>query len=240
MSTVFNASQLEAVHRAAQGHEARMVHFLQELIAIPSESAQERPVIQRIAAEMEAVGFDQIHIDPMGNLLGRIGSGKTVIAIDTHIDTVGIGNREEWARDPYGAVLENGIIYGRGASDQKGPMASMVYAGKMIKELDLLDDFTLYMAATVQEEDCDGLCWQYIVNEDGIRPEVVVITEPTNLNVYRGHRGRMEIGVATRGKSCHASAPERGVNAIYRMTPLVREIERLNNRIGVPRGVRSK
>jgi len=231
MSTVFNASQLEAVHRAAQGHEARMVHFLQELIAIPSESAQERPVIQRIAAEMEAVGFDQIHIDPMGNLLGRIGSGKTVIAIDTHIDTVGIGNREEWARDPYGAVLENGIIYGRGASDQKGPMASMVYAGKMIKELDLLDDFTLYMAATVQEEDCDGLCWQYIVNEDGVRPEVVVITEPTNLNVYRGHRGRMEIGVATRGKSCHASAPERGVNAIYRMTPLVREIERLNERL---------
>jgi len=227
----FSPSQTQAIRRAAARHEPDMVQFLRELIAIPSESGQERAVIQRIAGEMESVGFDEVDIDPMGNLLGRIGDGRRVVAIDTHVDTVGVGNLSEWARDPYGAVLEDGIIYGRGASDQKGPMASMVYAGKMIKALGLEDDYTLYIVATVQEEDCDGLCWQYIVNEDGVRPDVVVITEPTNLNVYRGHRGRIEIEVSTKGKSCHASAPERGVNAVCNMMPVIQEIVQLNERL---------
>jgi putative selenium metabolism hydrolase len=231
MSNALSQAQIQAVHDAAKKYESNMVKFLQEIIAIPSESSQEKEVVERIAEEMKAVGFDEVIIDPMGNLIGRIGSGSEIIAIDTHVDTVGIGNLDEWERDPYAAVLEDGIIYGRGTSDQKGPMASMVYAGKMIKELDLLDDYTLYMVATVQEEDCDGLCWQYIVNEVGIRPDVVVITEPTNLGVYRGHRGRMEIGITTSGKSCHASAPERGVNAIYKMNPIINEIEKLNERL---------
>jgi putative selenium metabolism hydrolase len=85
---------------------------------------------------------------------------------------------------------------------------------------------------SVQEEDCDGLCWQYILNEGGLRPEAVVIAEPTNLGIYRGHRGRMEIEVRTQGVSCHGSAPERGVNAIYKMAPIVADIERLNERLG--------
>lgn len=229
--SALSQEQIQAVHAAAKQYEPNIVKFLQDIIAIPSESSEEKEVVARIAQEMEAVGFDEVKIDPMGNLMGRIGNGSKIIAIDTHVDTVGIGNRDEWARDPYAATLEDGIIYGRGASDQKGPMSSMVYAGKMIKELDLLDDYTLYMVATVQEEDCDGLCWQYIVNEVGIKPDVVVITEPTNLNVYRGHRGRMEIGVTTTGKSCHASAPERGDNAIYKMKPIIDEIEKLNDQL---------
>jgi putative selenium metabolism hydrolase len=92
----------------------------------------------------------------------------------------------------------------------------MVYAGKIIKDLGLEDDYTLIVTGTVQEEDCDGLCWQYIVNESNIKPEFVVITEPTSLNIYRGHRGRMEIKVTTHGVSCHGSAPERGDNAIFK------------------------
>lgn len=231
MPQPLTAEQLQAVQQAAQAHQPQIVQFLREIIAIPSESSQEKAVVERIAREMQQVGFDEVTVDPMGNLLGRIGSGPRVVAIDTHVDTVGVGNRQEWPRDPYAAELVDGVIYGRGASDQKGPMASMVYAGKIIQELGLHDDYTLYMVASVQEEDCDGLCWQYIVNEDGIRPEVVVITEPTNLGVYRGHRGRMEIGVTTRGVSCHASAPERGENAIYKMTPVIRQIEALNARL---------
>jgi putative selenium metabolism hydrolase len=81
------------------------------------------------------------------------------------------------------------------------------------------------------EEDCDGLCWQYILREGVLKPDVVVITEPTNLGVYRGHRGRMEIEVRTQGLSCHGSAPERGINAIYRMAPIIADIERLNERL---------
>ena len=127
--------------------------------------------------------------------------------------------------------MENGIIYGRGASDQKGGMASLVYAARIIRDLGLDGDYSLWITGTVQEEDCDGLCWQYILREGILAPEIVVITEPTNLNVYRGHRGRMEIGVTTRGISCHGSAPERGRNAVYGIAKVVNEIEKLNDRL---------
>jgi len=177
------------------------------------------------------VGFDEIRIDAMGNVLGRIGSGKRVIMMDAHIDTVGIGDPKEWAWDPYKGKVEDGFIYGRGAGDQRAGMASMVYAGKMIKDLKLEGDYTLWVVGSVQEEDCDGLAWVYILKEDDIRPDCVVITEATNLRVYRGHRGRMEIEVHMRGRSCHASAPERGDNPIYKIAPLIAQIEELNTRL---------
>jgi putative selenium metabolism hydrolase len=209
-----------------------MVGFLRDLIAIPAESCHEAPVISRIREEMEIAGFDEIRIDRMGNILGRIGAGKTVIMMDSHTDTVGIGDPNEWRWDPYQGKVENGYVYGRGACDQRAGMASLVYAGKMIKELGLAGDYTFYVVGSVQEEDCDGLPWVYILNEDGIRPDCVVITEPTNLRIYRGHRGRMEIEVHLRGASCHASAPERGENPIYPMSRLIAEVERLNARLG--------
>ena len=221
------------IMEAAQKYADDMTKFLRDMIAIPSESCQEKEVIQRIKAEMEKVGFDEVRIDKMGNVLGRIGNGKHVIAMDAHIDTVGVGDPEAWRHDPYKGKLENGIIYGRGASDQEGGMASMVYAGKIIKDLKLEGDYTLWVTGTVNEEDCDGQCWQYILKEKVLnpQPEVVIITEPTNLNIYRGHRGRMEIGVTAKGVSCHGSAPERGVNAVYKMAKIINEIEKLNDRI---------
>jgi putative selenium metabolism hydrolase len=231
-----NALFPEAIHRQrlaalAQRYEPDIVRFLRDLIAIPAESGHEAPVIERIHQEMRTVGFDGVRIDGMGNILGRIGSGKTIIMMDSHTDTVGVGDPKEWAWDPYQGKVDDGYIYGRGACDQRAGMASMVYAGKMIKELGLEGDYTLYVVGSVQEEDCDGLAWLYILNEDGIRPECVVITEPSSLRIYRGHRGRMEIEVHLRGRSCHASAPERGDNPIYKMTRLVAEIEKLNERL---------
>ncbi len=221
----------EKILEKAQSYEAEMVRFLRELIAIPSESCQEGRVIQHINQEMLKVGFDDVQIDPMGNIIGRIGSGKTILAIDAHVDTVGVGNIDQWKYDPYDGKFENSIIYGRGAADQEGALPAMIYGAKIIKDLNLEGDYTLYIVGTVQEEDCDGLCWQYIINEDKIRPECVVITDSTDCRVLRGHRGRMEIGVTTEGVSCHASAPERGVNAIYKMTKIIQEIEKLNDRL---------
>jgi putative selenium metabolism hydrolase len=225
---MINAPEIAA---AAQSYEADIVGFLRDLIAIPAESSHEGPVIQRIRQEMEKAGFDEIRIDPMGNILGRIGSGKTVIMMDSHTDTVGVGDPKEWAWDPYKGKVEDGYVYGRGAGDQRAGMASMVYAGKIIKDLGLLGDYTLWVVGSVQEEDCDGLAWVYILKEDGIRPDCVLVTEPTNLRIYRGQRGRMEIEVHLRGRSCHASAPERGDNPIYKMSRLVQEVEKLNTRL---------
>jgi putative selenium metabolism hydrolase len=215
----------------AQAYEGQMVSFLRELVAIPAESGHEKPVIERIQREMEKAGFDEIRTDPMGNLLGRIGSGKKIIMMDSHTDAVGVGDPREWAWDPYKGKVEDGFVYGRASGDQRGAMASLVYAGKIIKELGLDGDYTLYVVGSVQEEDCEGLAWLYILKEDGIAADCVVLTEPTNMQICRGQRGRMEIGVHFRGRSCHASAPERGDNPIYKMIPLVREVEALNTRL---------
>jgi len=212
----------------AKEYKANMSKFLRDIIAIPSESSREKDVILRIKEEMTKVGFDKIKIDPMGNILGYIGNGKHLIAMDAHIDTVKVGDPKLWKYDPYKGYEDEEIIVGRGASDQKGGMASMVYAGKIIKDLNLEGDYTLLVTGTVQEEDCDGLCWQYIIDKDKIKPEFVVITEPTSCNIYRGHRGRMEIKVTTHGVSCHGSAPERGENAIYKMAPILNELKALH------------
>ena len=224
-------TDFEKVLKMAKKYEPEMTKFLRDMIAIPSESCQEKKVILRIKEEMEKVGFDKAEIDPMGNVLGYIGHGKHMIAMDAHIDTVGVGNLENWKYDPYKGFEDAEIIFGRGASDQEGGMASMVYAGKIIKELGLEDEYTLVIVGSVQEEDCDGLCWQYIINEDKLKPEFVVLTEPTDGKIYRGHRGRMEIRVATRGVSCHGSAPERGDNAIYKMAPIINELKALHENI---------
>ena len=220
---------VERVRKAAEGYLPQMTRFLRDLIAIPSESCEEEGVIRRAVREMEALGFDEAFIDGEGNALGFMGTGDRIIAFDGHIDTVGIGNRDNWTDDPYRGYETDEIIYGRGGSDQEGGVISAIYGAKIMKDLGLIPEgCRILVTATVQEEDCDGLCWQYIHKEDGITPEFVVSTEPTDGGIYRGHRGRMEIRVDVAGVSCHGSAPERGDNAIYKMADILREIRALN------------
>lgn len=218
-----------AIKKAAQGYEADMTRFLRELVAIPGESCGEEGHVRRIKAEMEKVGFDKAEIDPQGNIIGWMGSGGKIIGFDAHIDTVGVGNIDNWTFDPYAGFESDTEIGGRGTSDQLGGIVSAVYGAKIMKDLGLLSDkYTVLVTGTVQEEDCDGLCWQYIINEDKIRPEFVVSTEPTDGGIYRGQRGRMEIRVDVSGISSHGSAPERGDNAIYKMADILQDIRALN------------
>ncbi len=220
------------IKAAAESYQADMTTFLRELVRIPGESCEEKGHIERIEKEMKKVGFDRVEIDPMGNILGYMGDGPTLIAFDAHIDNVGIGNIDNWEFDPYEGYENETEIGGRGTSDQLGGIVSSVYGAKIMKDLGLLNDkYTVLVTGTVQEEDCDGLCWQYIINEDKIRPEFVVITEPTDGNIYRGQRGRMEIRVDVKGVSCHGSAPERGDNAIYKMADILQEVRALNDKL---------
>ena len=217
------------INAAAEGYKADMTRFLRDLVKIPGESCGEKGHVMRIKEEMEKLGFDKVQIDPMGNILGFMGSGQTLIGFDAHIDTVGIGNRDNWEFDPYEGYETDSEIGGRGTSDQMGGIVSAVYGAKIMKDLGLLNDkFQVVVTGTVQEEDCDGLCWQYIIHEDKVRPEFVVSTEPTDGGIYRGQRGRMEIRVDVKGISCHGSAPERGDNAIYKMADILQDIRALN------------
>ena len=224
------ALNCSAIKAAAEGYRADMVRFLRAMISHPSESCEEKEVVACIKAEMEKLGYDKVEVDGLGNVIGWMGKGEKIIAIDSHIDTVGIGNRENWTADPYEGYETDEIIYGRGASDQEGGMASAVYGVKIMKDLGLIPEgYRIMVVGSVQEEDCDGMCWQYIVNKDGVRPEFVISTEPTDGGIYRGQRGRMEIRVDVRGVSCHGSAPERGDNAIYKMADILQDIRALNN-----------
>lgn len=222
----------EVIKKTAQSYQKDMTKFLRDLVKIPGESCGEEKVIRRIEKEMNNLGFNKVEIDKMGNILGYMGTGKTLIAYDAHIDTVGIGEKSNWNFDPYEGYETDTEIGGRGTSDQLGGIVSAIYGAKIMKDLNLLSDkYTVLVTGTVQEEDCDGLCWQYIINEDKIRPEFVVITEPTNGNIYRGQRGRMEIRVEVKGISCHGSAPERGENAIYKMADILQEVRALNDNL---------
>ena len=219
----------EKIKAAAESYRPDMVRFLRRMISHPSESCEEKEVVSCIKEEMEKLGFDKVEVDGLGNIIGWIGDGDRILAIESHIDTVGIGNPENWSHDPYEGYETDEIIYGRGGSDQEGGMASAVYSAKIMKDLDLIPrGCRVMIVGSVQEEDCDGMCWQYIYNKDKLVPEFVISTEPTDGGIYRGHRGRMEIRVDVKGVSCHGSAPDRGDNAIYKMADIIADVRALN------------
>ena len=217
-----------SILKAARDSKERMISFLRDIIAIPSFSGEEGEVIDRILIEMGAVGFDEVFVDKIGNIIGRIGSGSRKLVYDSHVDTVGVGDYESWKFDPFVGKIDNGILYGRGASDNKAAIATMVHGAKIIKNLKLAEDYTLYVVGTVMEESCDGMAIEHLLTETLTDVEAVLLGECTNLNIYRGHRGRIELKVDVNGVSCHASAPERGENAIYKMNPVIKSIEALN------------
>ena len=223
----------KTILKKAEEYSNYTANNLSKLIKIKSLSGEEEGVAKALKQMMEEAGFDEARIDGLGNVIGRIGSGKKIIAIDGHIDTVDLGNSEDWDFHPLCGEIKDGFVLGRGTVDQSGGPAAFITAGRILKEIGLPDDVTVYFTGTVMEEDCDGLCWNYIIEEDKIKPDYVIVTEPTNLNIYRGHRGRMEIEISFYGLSSHGSAPERGKNAIYLASKAALEIEKLNERLAV-------
>ena len=220
-----------------------MIAFLQDIVHIPSCSTQEKEMAERLMAEMEKVGFRDVHIDRIGNVVGRVGIGSgRVLLYDGHMDVVGIGDASKWKHDPFGAEIDDGVLYGRGAVDMKGALAAMVYGAKALLDQNVVLRGELYLAGTVQEEPCEGLGVKVLIEEEGLIPDYVLLGEPTNLQVCRGQRGRVEIKVVTYGRACHASTPDLGENAIYSASRVIfgvemvqaeidRKIERLRRRI---------
>jgi putative selenium metabolism hydrolase len=202
--------------------------FAQELVRTPSLSSQEGDVAALLAQEMREGGFDEVTIDRMGNVVGRIGphKGKKLL-YDGHMDTVDVGSLETWKRDPYGGIIEGGVLYGRGASDMKGALAAMVYAGKAIVESGVRLGGDLYVVGIVHEEPCEGAALQHLVELEGLRPDAIILGEATNLQLARGQRGRIELRIDIRGRSCHSAVPDKGVNAIYAATRVIVGLELL-------------
>ncbi len=209
-----------------------MLRFFREIVAIPSMEGQIGEVGKRVANEMDRLGFDDIKFDKMGNIMGRVGNGSRTMVYDSHIDTVGIGSLDSWDWDPFKGKIENGVLYARGACDEKGSTPGMIYGMAIAHELGLLEDWTIWYFGNM-EEWCDGIAANTFVEVDPmIRPDYVVIGEPTNLEVYRGQKGRLEMEIVSRGRSAHAASNHLGDNAIYNLMPIVEAIDKLEPELG--------
>ncbi len=220
------------VHEQVEGHRSDIIKFMRDICAIPSMDSQIGAVGRRISEEMRKLGFDEVRFDKMGNILGRIGSGERVIVFDSHIDTVGIGDPAEWQWDPFIGKVEEGVLFARGACDEKGSTPGMVYGLTIARKLGLLEGWTAYYFGNM-EEWCDGIAPNTFVEVDpSVRPDFVVIGEPTKMNVYRGHKGRIELKVTAKGKSAHAASNQVGINAIYLLLPVIAGIRDLEPALG--------
>ncbi|MBL8162290.1 MAG: YgeY family selenium metabolism-linked hydrolase [Anaerolineae bacterium] len=216
--------------RVASQREA-IITFLRELCAIPSYDSQIRAVGERAEAEMRKLGFDEVWFDRMGNVVGRIGDGPRKLLYDSHLDTVGIGDPAAWEWDPFQGKIEDGIFYARGACDEKNSTPGMIYGLALARDLGLLDGYTGYYFGNM-EEWCDGIAPHALVEVEGLRPDLVVVGEPTKMQVYRGHKGRVEMQVVAKGKSAHAASNFLGDNAIYKMLPVIDAISKLEPELG--------
>lgn len=211
--------------------KGEIIQFMRDICAIPSMESQIGPVGERIQAEMRKLGYDEVRFDKMGNTLGRIGNGSKVLVYDSHIDTVGVGDRDTWKWDPFIGKVEDGRLYARGACDEKGSTPGMVHGLAIARDLGLLDGYTIYYFGNM-EEWCDGLAPNAFVDFDPkIRPDFVVIGEPTMMNVYRGHKGRIELKITAMGRSAHAAVHYTGDNAVYKMISIINLIRELDRRM---------
>lgn len=213
--------QRKALQHDVEANRNAIIRFLREICAIPSMDSQIRAVGERVAEEMQRLGFDEVRWDVQGNILGRIGNGARVIVFDSHLDTVGIGDRSQWAWDPFEGKVENGVLFARGACDEKNSTPGMVYGLALARDHGLLEGWTAYYFGNI-EEWCDGIAPRVFVEHDPkVRPDFVVIGEPTRMQVYRGHKGRVELQVTVKGRSAHAASNWLGDNAIYKALPII-------------------
>ena len=217
---------IQQLNEKVAAAESDILSFFREIVAIPSMDSDIEAVGKRIGEEMTKLGYDEVFVDKYGSIVGKIGTGDKVLLYDTHIDTVGIGDPEQWEWDPFVGKVEDGMLYARGALDEKNSTPGMVYGLAMARDLGLLDGFTCYVLGNI-EEWCDGVGCAAFHDWENVHPDFVVIGEPTNMKVYRGHKGRYELEVTCKGKSAHAASNFMGDNAVTKMMPVVKAISTL-------------
>jgi len=230
MATEITPDLIQTIQARVAGQGEPIVQFMRAICAIPSIMGNIGAVGKRVISEMDRLGFEDTRSDKMGNVLGRVGNGRKILLYDSHLDTVDVGDRSDWEWDPFEGKVENGILYARGAGDEKQSTPGMIYGIALARDLGLLDGYTVYYFGNM-EEDCDGIACDALVNVEGVKPDFVVVGEPTEMNVYRGHKGRVELKVVAKGRSAHAASNQLGDNAIYKLLPVIAGIRDLNDQL---------
>jgi putative selenium metabolism hydrolase len=208
--------------------EKELIGFAQSLVRIKSFSGQEEKVVKFIEKKMNDLGYDEVIIDSMGNVVGRIGHGEKSVMFDSHIDTVEVNDEEKWDLPPFSGNIIDGHLYGRGSVDMKSGAAASIYAGAIAKKLGFDSGKTIYVSCSVFEEDCDGENLKHLFKELSFKPNYMIICEPSDNKISLGHKGKAQISIKTLGVSAHGSAPEKGTNAIYEMAEIIQRVEKTN------------
>lgn len=214
-----------------QNYEQEIISFTQDLIKIQSYSDEEEEIAKFIKSKMISLGYDKVIIDSMGNVLGKLGNGKKIIMLDSHMDTVEVDNEAAWEVPPFSGEIIGNKLYGRGSVDMKSSIAASIYAGINARELNYIPGKTIYVSCTVNEEYCDGQGLKHLLKELNVSPDYVVICEPSNNKITLGHNGKAQIKIKTYGISSHGAAPEKGVNAIYEMAEIIQRVEQRNEEL---------
>jgi succinyl-diaminopimelate desuccinylase len=200
--------------------------FAQDLIGIPGLSGNEGRVAERVCQEMESLGFEDVRIDEVGNAIGLVRGEGTAqpVLLNCHMDVVAEGDHDEWEHPPFGGVVADGFLHGRGAMDIKGPLAIQTYAAAELRGRAQGD---IIVAHTVFEER-GGLGMKHILDSGSVSPGAVIIGEATHGDICIGHRGRGEVEVVLRGVAGHASAPERARNALLGIPQVLEAVRKLS------------
>lgn len=219
------ASTAERIRGYMAAHKQEMIEFLRDLVSIPSTTYHEEQAVLWLKNKLTAYGYDEVSIDPAGNCLAAIGRGKTKVLCDAHIDTVEPGTEEAWGFNPLEMKIFNGTLSGRGVVDDKGSIAALVFAGRALRDLGLENEVTFLLSASVAEEDVEGSCVRAMMEHAGTLPDAVIVAEPSNMMVVRGHKGRALIKIEVLGKAAHASAAHHGENALIKSLPVIQAID---------------
>lgn len=226
----------QPAEKAFEKYEQDVIAFAQSLVRIPSYSDQEGDLARRIQEEMKSLGYDETFIDEVGNVVGRIGNGPKMLWFDSHMDTVEVNDAGEWFRPPFGADIVDGRMYGRGSVDMKSPLAASVYAAALARDLGYTEGKTIYVSGSVCEEFCDGENIRLLFENRKLRPDYVIICEPSDNLITLGHKGKAQVLITTHGVSAHGSAPEKGINAVYEMAEIIDRVDALNKRLSAVDG----
>jgi acetylornithine deacetylase/succinyl-diaminopimelate desuccinylase family protein len=196
-----------------------------ELVRRPSVSGEERPVADLIANFLGDHGFDaeMTEVEPgRPNVSACWGAEGPALLLTGHSDTVPVG--EGWSRDPFGAEIADGRLYGRGSCDMKAGLAGMLLAMAAVKRRLPRPARQVIFAACVDEEE-GGKGTQDALRK-GLAAEWAVIGEPTELQPIGAAKGNAYFEVKVRGRSAHAGSPELGANAIYGAAKAIEAVQR--------------
>lgn len=203
-----------------------VVNLTRELVMIPSTTGEEKKVAEHLSNYFAANGI-LVYLEEVEknrpNVIARLkgkGKGPTIL-FNGHMDTVPPG--EGWTENPYGGLINNGFLYGRGATDMKGGLAVAAVAMKSLKDSGKEFCGEVIFSGVVGEEDVQ-LGTRHLV-DSGLRADYAIVTEPTNLQIVNCHKGAVNLDVLVEGKGAHASTPEQGLNAIYHASRIALALE---------------